>query len=219
MAPTLWTSQLTARIASALRSARTTAGMTMAGVAAACAERGHEEMTAQTIKNLETGRKTSLSVADLLVLADVVGVPPVLLLFPLDGTEEEVEVLPHRTASPWDGLAWFTGEGRHSAAPSGEHQEVLDLYRAHDDVLAAVEASIAMATARRRAAETALDPTLVPGLQERARSYEALSLEDRKDLRAHRDRMRARGLTPPPLPADLQHVYEAALAKDQEATA
>jgi hypothetical protein len=189
--------------------------MTMADVAAGCADRGYPDITAQTIKNLETGRKTALSVTDLLVLADVLHTPPVLLLFPLqDGTE--LELLPGRSTAPWHALTWFTGEERHEPSARSGAQEVLDLYRAHDDVLAAALISTAQAAERRRAAETALDPALIPGLKQRAQGFEALSLEDRRELRAHRDRMRARGLTPPPLPADLHHVDEAELADEEK---
>ncbi|GAV38307.1 hypothetical protein Saa2_01186 [Streptomyces acidiscabies] len=183
----------------------------MADVAAGCTQRGHAEITEQSVKNLETGRKTTLSLTDFLVLADVLTVPPVLLLFPLTALPE-TEVLPGRTVAPWEALIWFTGEDRTTAPGSRTSaQELLDLHRAHDDILIAARASTALATERRRAAETALDPALLPGLQQRARSFEALAYEDRRELRAHRDRMRAQGLNPPPLPADLAHIDEASL--------
>jgi hypothetical protein len=81
----------------------------MGEVAHGCADRGLPDVSEQSIKNLESGRKASMTVADFLVLADVLGVPPVTLPFPL-GSEACVEVLPGRSVSAWDALAWFTGE-------------------------------------------------------------------------------------------------------------
>lgn len=73
----------------------------MGDVVHGCADRGLTEITEQSVKNLESGRKASMTIADSVVLADVLGVPLVTFLFPL-GTSEEV--------SAWDALAWFTGE-------------------------------------------------------------------------------------------------------------
>lgn len=104
-----WPTIFTARAVQAMREARQAVGLTMADVAQGCADRGHPEIKEQTIKNLETGRRASMTIADFVVLADVLGVPPVSLLFPL-GTDATVEVLPGREVSTWDALAWFTGE-------------------------------------------------------------------------------------------------------------
>ncbi|MBB0246981.1 helix-turn-helix domain-containing protein, partial [Streptomyces alkaliphilus] len=103
-----WSAQLTARVAEQIRAARKAAGLTVAETADACAALGLA-VPKTTITNLETGRRASVELAEFLVLAQVLGVPPVALLFPL-GSASTVEVLPGREVPVWDGLAWFTGE-------------------------------------------------------------------------------------------------------------
>ncbi|WP_435178881.1 helix-turn-helix domain-containing protein [Actinacidiphila sp. bgisy145] len=208
MTPTQWPAALTARIAHGLREARKAAGLTMGDVARGCAERGLAEITEHSLKNLETGRKSSLAIADFLVLADVLGVPPVTLLFPL-GTSAAVEVLPGRQVSTWDALAWFTGEAPTSQpAPEGTAQNLLDTFRTHGELVAAATASTTLAKQRRRAASTTLDRARRAALLERAAGYEENAFEDCADLRAFRDRMRGSGLVPPALSGELAFVDE-----------
>lgn len=178
----------------------------MSGLAQGCADRGHPEITEQTVKNLETGRRAGMTIADFVVLADVLGVPPVTLLFPI-GTNATVEVLPGREISTWEALAWFTGETpTDQSAPQGIARDLLDLFRSHGDLVAAATASNALAKERRREASTTLDRARRAALLERAAGYEEHAFEDCADLRAFRTRMRERDLVPPPLPADLAFV-------------
>ena len=60
------------------------------------------------IANLENGRRDNISVAELVILARALDVPPVLLLYPV-GCEDTVEVSPGEQLPPWDALQWFTG--------------------------------------------------------------------------------------------------------------
>ncbi|MEI5525339.1 helix-turn-helix domain-containing protein [Streptomyces brasiliscabiei] len=200
-----WSTQLTARVAEQMRRARKAAGLTVAETADACAARGLA-VPKTTITNLETGRRGSVDLAEFLVLADVLDVPPITLLFPLD-TTPTVDVLPGQPASTWDGLAWFTGEtASPEAAPKGSPRELLDVFRAHSDAVAAAAVSTTMAKDRRRKASTTLDPALRADLLETAAGYEQLAFDDCRALRSYREGMRERGLTPPALPADLAFV-------------
>jgi transcriptional regulator with XRE-family HTH domain len=206
MTPEQWPAAFTARVVQAMREARQAAGLTMSGLAQGCADRGYTEITEQTIKNLETGRRAGMTIADFVVLADVLGVPPVTLLFPL-GASPTVEVLPGREVSAWDAVAWFTGETPlPQPASEGTPRELLDLFRAHGDLVAAATASSALAKERRREAGTTLDRARRAVLLERAAGYEEHAFEDAQDLRAYRERMRQRGLTPPGLPDELAFV-------------
>jgi transcriptional regulator with XRE-family HTH domain len=206
MKPDQWPVALTTRIAQTMREARKAAGLTMGEVAQGCADRGLPEVSEQSVKNLESGRKTSMAIADFLVLADVLGVPPVTLLFPL-GASATVEVLPEREVSTWDALAWFTGETpTPQPAPKGTPRELLDLFRTHGDLVAAATASMALARDRRRAASTTLDRARRATLLERAEGYEEHAFEDCRELRSFRDRMRARSVVPPALPDELAFV-------------
>lgn len=206
MKPDHWPAAFTARIAQEMREARKAAGLTMGEVAQGCADRGLTEITEQSVKNLESGRKASMAIADFVVLADVLGVPPVTLLFPL-GTSATVEVLPGREVSTWDALAWFTGETpMDQPAPEGTARDVLDVFRNHGDLVSAATASTTLAKERRRAASTTLDRARRATLLERAEGYEEHAFEDCQELRAFRGRMRERGLVPPALPDELAFV-------------
>lgn len=201
-----WPTAFTARVVQAMREARQAAGLTMGELAQGCADRGYPDIKEQTVKNLEAGRRASITIVDLVVLADVLGVPPVALLFPL-GTDATVEILPGREVSTWDALAWFTGETpTDQPAPQGTARDLLDLFRSHGDLVAAATASNALARERRREASTTLDRDRRAALLERAAGYEEHAFEDCSDLGIFRTRMRERGLVPPALPADLAFV-------------
>ncbi|MEU1476114.1 helix-turn-helix transcriptional regulator [Streptomyces sp. NPDC005760] len=216
MKPDHWPAAFTARIAQEMREARKAAGLTMGEVAQGCADRGLTEITEQSVKNLESGRKASMTIADFVVLADVLGVPPVTLLFPL-GPSATVEVLPGREVSTWDALAWFTGETpMDQPAPEGTARDVLDVFRSHGDLVSVARASTALAKERRRAASTTLDRARRATLLERAEGYEEHAFEDCQELRAFRGRMRERGLVPPALPDELAFVDQPDIATHPE---
>jgi hypothetical protein len=64
------------------------------------------------IAKLDAGHRGSvLSVAELLVLAAALNIPPALLLFP-GYPDGEVEFLPGRNADAYRAVNWFSGEGR-----------------------------------------------------------------------------------------------------------
>jgi len=175
-------------------------------VARGCVDRGLADISEQSLKNLESGRRTSLTVAELLVLADVLGVPPVILLFPV-GSSATVEVLPGRAVPTWDALAWFTGETPlERPAPEGTARAALDVFRHHGDLAAAASVSASLARERRRAANTTRDEQRRAVLLERAAGYEEHAFEDCAELGAFRRRMRERGLVPPALPHELAFV-------------
>ncbi|RAJ61707.1 helix-turn-helix protein [Streptomyces sp. Amel2xB2] len=68
------------------------------------------------ISNLENGRRTSVSVAELLVLAAALDVPPAALVFPV-GYAESTEALPGAMTPPFEAVRWFAGE-EHSTTPT-----------------------------------------------------------------------------------------------------
>ncbi|WP_315901459.1 helix-turn-helix transcriptional regulator [Rhodococcus sp. BP22] len=61
------------------------------------------------VADLETGRKKSLDISELLVLAAALGVSPAQLLFP-DLPKGKVEALPGLPQESHDALRWFSGE-------------------------------------------------------------------------------------------------------------
>ncbi|MFG2370427.1 helix-turn-helix domain-containing protein [Streptomyces sp. NPDC048504] len=211
-----WPAALTARIAQGMREARRAAGLTMGEVAHGCADRGLTEITEQSMKNLESGRKASMTIADFVVLADVLGVPPVTLLFPL-GTSATVEVIPGREVSTWEALTWFTGESPlDQPAAEGTARDVLDVFRHHGDLATAATSSNALARERRRTASTTLDRARRATLLQRAEGYEEHAFEDCQELRAFRSGMRERGLVPPALPDELAFVDQPEISAHPE---
>lgn len=75
----------------------------------ACSELGLP-IARSVLANFESGRRPTISVPELLVLAKALGVPPMALMFPV-GYEDETEVLPGRKAHPVTALRWASGEG------------------------------------------------------------------------------------------------------------
>lgn len=98
-----------ARTAAAIKKHR--AGRSAQEIADRTAELGYPISRAQ-IANYESGRKKNLDVAELLILAAALDVPPLLLLYP-DLPDGTVEITPRHTGTSWTAHMWATG-----AAPS-----------------------------------------------------------------------------------------------------
>jgi transcriptional regulator with XRE-family HTH domain len=88
---------------------RDRAGLSAQAVADECGRLGMPSISRTVITKLENGRREDVSTTELQVLAAALGVPAVLLLFPL-GHAETVEVLPGRDVDPWAAIEWFTGD-------------------------------------------------------------------------------------------------------------
>src|SRR5436189_2455562 len=82
------------------------------------------------IANLESGRKRSLDIAELLIIAAALEVPPVTLLYP-DLPNGEVEVLPGQFVSSTVALLRFTGE--RDSKPTSDLGRLAKLSREHFD--------------------------------------------------------------------------------------
>jgi transcriptional regulator with XRE-family HTH domain len=101
-----WPEGLHRRIAAGLKNAR---GTRSAQWLADETERLGYPISRAALANYESGRKKGLDVAELLVLAAALKVPPIVLLYP-ELPDGVVEVLPGVTATSWDAAAWFSGE-------------------------------------------------------------------------------------------------------------
>jgi transcriptional regulator with XRE-family HTH domain len=89
-----------------------------------CAELGMP-IARSVLANLESGRRESVSAAEIMILAQALDVPPVLLMFPL-GRVEAIEYLPGQQMPPWDAMMWFSG--RHGV-------EIVRLYERHSNLV------------------------------------------------------------------------------------
>lgn len=112
-----WGGVLHQRIAAAIRNARE--GRMSAQELADETARLSYPVSRSQIANYESGRKQSLDVADLLVLAAALNIPPGLLLFP-GYPVGEVEFLPGRSADAKAALDWFSGDGQLPLEPGRE---------------------------------------------------------------------------------------------------
>lgn len=102
-----WARELVQRIGRAIKEAR--GGRSASWLSDRTAELGYR-VSPTVIAKLDSGHRGSvLSVAELLVLAAALDVPPVALIYP-DLPDGPVEVVPGQSASSIDGLLRFTGE-------------------------------------------------------------------------------------------------------------
>ena len=104
---TSWADATHQRIADAIKAARK-GKYSAEQIADQCAELGHPISRAM-ITNFETNRKQSLTVAELLVIAMALGVPPVALIYP-GLPDEVVELVPGQEVRTFQALAWFSGD-------------------------------------------------------------------------------------------------------------
>ncbi|GAA2255839.1 hypothetical protein GCM10010430_44590 [Kitasatospora cystarginea] len=201
-----WAAAVDAGIAAEIKRRRAVLGLSAEALAARCADLGYP-MSRQVISKLESGGRNGPTPAELLVLARALEMPPVALLLPL-AQGPTTYPTPLTKCSPWEAVAWFTGEDRGAAAgapEAGSPQAALDAFRRHDRLVRTALLSSKLAAERRQDAQLA-----APEDYERANTtagqLEAVAHNDRSDLLAARRALREQGLFPPPLPEALGHI-------------
>src|SRR5689334_10593960 len=102
-----WSTLVARRIAAQVRYWREQRGMTAVQLANRTRELGYH-LPRSVLANLENNRRDTVTVAETLILAAALDVPPVLLLAPV-GREPEIEVLPGTRATPWHARGWLHG--------------------------------------------------------------------------------------------------------------
>jgi transcriptional regulator with XRE-family HTH domain len=192
-----WPGRLTQVIADQVRRYRLARKMSAQGLSDRCATLGME-IPRPVLANLENGRRPIVSVAELLILAAALDVPPVVLVAPL-GHAPNVGILPGRQIDTWDAALWISGEVRLSEDAADTEAEWLDLadersivplYHQHDRLLEELES---IGEGRIVLTDTANNVINV-----RARVVAS--------LQAHRALMTERGLLLPPLAAGLEDI-------------
>ncbi|OBJ53439.1 transcriptional regulator [Mycobacterium sp. 1423905.2] len=125
-----WQKELAARTGSAVRERRKALDLTAAGLAERTAELGYP-VSRVAIGKIETGhREGKMDLAELLVLAAALAIPPVMLIYP-GVPHGPVEVLPGLECDSVDALEWFVGDSPKLAFRMTERfgvsqQEVVD---------------------------------------------------------------------------------------------
>lgn len=175
-----WAPGLTAAIARQLQRIRAERGMSAQQLADATAELGHP-VARSVIANLESGRRDTVSVAELIVLARALRIPPLLLALPI-GRAATFELLPGTEVDTWLAAKWFAGDGAFPGESfAGSNNSVIKDFRAQDQALEEWQRS------KRRADDGRL--RLIEESLERIRA----------DIREW-------GCDPGPLPSDLAHL-------------
>ncbi|MFJ9446391.1 helix-turn-helix transcriptional regulator [Kitasatospora sp. NPDC101235] len=195
-----------AAIAREIKRRRAQLGLSAEALGARCADLGYP-MTRQVIAKLEQGARNGPTPAELLILARALEMPPVSLILPL-GQGPTAHPTPHTESTPWQLVAWFTGEDR-TALPeppeAGSPQAVLDAFRRHDRLVRTALLSTRMAAERRRDAQLA-PPDEYERANTSAAQLEQVAQTDRSDLLTARRALRDQDFFPPPLPAELSHI-------------
>lgn len=180
------------------------------------------------LANLENGRRPTISVAELLVLAAALRVPPIELVFPV-GHVEHVEIpfdlktpagLPPLVTLPvdtWSAVQWFTGEqviratnsddGRnHLITGIKQSASPIALYREHDAINQEWWQSKDGARKARSAADAASDDEERDSALARADTLERKALDLERELTKVRQEMRRADISPPSLSRSLSHI-------------
>jgi transcriptional regulator with XRE-family HTH domain len=198
-----WPERLAHVIAAEVRRYRKDRRLSAQQLSDRCAKLGME-IPRSTLADLENGRRSKVTVAELLVLAAALDIPPVLLVAPL-GRQPKSEILPGRELPTRDAVLWLSGVDGLSETPVGcdtawlswrDKRGIVALYDRHaamvDDVQAVMKAGHAetLSTADGTVVMTAAD------LRDRA-------VEELRNVRAE---MRERELILPDLPQGLADI-------------
>lgn len=167
------------------------------------AQLGHP-LDRSVIAKLEKGHRQSISVPELLVLAEALEVPPLLLLLPL-GHAETVEILPGTEVPVAAALRWLTGErplpgSRWEGLSTEDGSPTVAAFQTHQRY---VDGSVNLRQNARRVREGTLGPQYT---EDHAVQFARDADNWEAQLRNLRVMMRGRGLTPPPLPPELAHI-------------
>ncbi|WP_200329630.1 helix-turn-helix domain-containing protein [Leucobacter sp. L43] len=100
-----WGNKISLRIAQRLRALRENEGMSAQDLANATEALGHP-ISRQVIANIESGRKASIGVAELFILAHCFGVNPMYLLFDMHEQDEPYEIVPDLEVPQWEAYKW-----------------------------------------------------------------------------------------------------------------
>lgn len=133
-----WATRQALSIASEVRSHRLAQGLSAQQLSDRCASLGMP-IQRSVIANLESGRRTTVTVAELVILAAALQVPPAILVFPV-GQDVNAEVLPGAYQEPLAAVEWMAGHVAFSNEAADRMKDSpLVRFRHHDRVLSNLE--------------------------------------------------------------------------------
>lgn len=164
--------------------------MSAQALADRCAELGWP-IARSVLSNLESGYRETLTVPELMVIAQALGVTPLRLVVPL-GQAETVEVMPFNPVNVTDAMRWIRGEGSHIAGFEDD-DPVVSNFVAHAAEVSRWSWAVDLAASIRE-----------DGMEGDAERHDADAERARLNLKNIRATLRDRGLTPPALPPGLR---------------
>lgn len=218
--PTPWPKALTETIASQIQRTRVARGMSAQQLADATASLGYE-IPRSVIANLESGRRDTISVAELMVLGRALQVPPVSLVFPI-GLADSAEVVPGTSVPTWAAAKWFSGEAAWPSGPLdgggwGVGTGELEAWKASVPLLFRQldQAYGRLTGARRNLRDAEIEAAAARGSAERhVRGAKVEFAQDilgqaEQEVRRLRELIRQRGMDPGPLLPEYSYLDEA----------
>jgi len=128
-----WATKLTFSIAGEVRRHRARLGMSAQQLSDKCAELGMP-IQRSVLSNLESNRRTTITIAEILVLAAALQVPPGVLIFPA-GYFNYAEVTPGRSVPAQAAVGWLAGTIRFgNEDPAFYHSHPFFKVRRHDEL-------------------------------------------------------------------------------------
>jgi transcriptional regulator with XRE-family HTH domain len=103
--------------------------MTYTEISAKLAELG-QPIPTLGLTRIEKGERR-VDIDEVVALAQVFGVPPIALMFPI-GHAEETELLPGQRLDPWHAAKWFMGKETLGGEPKSREAAVIGLFEQHD---------------------------------------------------------------------------------------
>lgn len=210
-----WATRLAQTIASEVRRHRKRRGLSAQGLADACSELGYP-IARSVLANLENGRREAVTFAELLVLGRALGVPPLLLAFPV-GARVQIEATPDEPRDTLAVVRWASGEAPFPReSPAWRPEDVtewlsgsrgLEAYRRQDKLVEAWQTHTARAVEHKTNAADEATPEKFRKMLIDSAEDELKKADDMKEELAELLRsMQVDGIIPRSLPAALVHL-------------
>jgi len=196
-----WADRVQANVAGEVRRRRKEMGWSAQDLADQCEQLGHP-IPRNVIANMESGRRASLPLVDVMVLAAALETYPVCLIFPV-GYVERTQELPFQGLVPtWDALRRFTGDEDMPLYDAG----LVPDFEAHASLVRTALAALEEEERARFAVKTATNRAQQEEAERRRTKYADEAVSAKYNLRYLRRDIRDEGTTPPHLPPALGDV-------------
>lgn len=196
-----WVDRINANVAGEVRRRRKELGWSAQDLADRCEELGHH-IPRNVLANMESGRRASLPLVDVIVLAAALETYPVCLIFPVGYVDQTQELPFHDLVSTWDALRRFTGE---EEVPGHDPGLIAD-FEHHASLVHTALAALDEEEQARFAIRTATSRAQQEEAQRRQTAYADQAISAKYNLRQLRRELREEGATPPPLPTALHDI-------------